>query len=155
RAESRYGLFSSGAIHRGAERGRSRGSFKLSNMRQRGFCGGIVLSRGGGTVGGGGSRAAYPPLCRKDDRAGERGAHRTEARFRAREFVSWDADAAGEAGKERNEDSDGKGELIGIRGDEMKGEYLWDGSGEREPELQKLERALGQFRASAEAPPFA
>lgn len=36
----------------------------------------------------------------------------------------------------------------------MKSDYLWDGSGEPDPELQKLERALGQFRARAEAPDF-
>ena len=36
----------------------------------------------------------------------------------------------------------------------MKNDYLWDGSGEPDPELQKLERALGQFRTTAEAPLF-
>jgi FecR-like protein len=36
----------------------------------------------------------------------------------------------------------------------MKSDYLWDGSGEPDPELQKLERALGQFRSQAEAPTF-
>ncbi|HSC44984.1 MAG TPA: hypothetical protein VLC94_04100 [Candidatus Acidoferrum sp.] len=34
----------------------------------------------------------------------------------------------------------------------MKNDYLWDGTGEADPELQKLEAALGQFRARAEAP---
>ena len=34
----------------------------------------------------------------------------------------------------------------------MNSEYLWDGSGEPDPELQKLERALGQFRISEGAP---
>jgi len=37
----------------------------------------------------------------------------------------------------------------------MKNDYLWDGSGETDPELQKLEAALGQFRTRAEAPVFA
>lgn len=36
----------------------------------------------------------------------------------------------------------------------MKNDYLWDGSGEPDPELQKLEAALGQFRTKAEAPTF-
>jgi hypothetical protein len=36
----------------------------------------------------------------------------------------------------------------------MKSDYLWDGSGEPDPELQKLERALGPFRSQAEAPAF-
>ena len=36
----------------------------------------------------------------------------------------------------------------------MRNDYLWDGTGEPDPELQKLERALGQFRAKAEAPQF-
>lgn len=35
----------------------------------------------------------------------------------------------------------------------MKNEYLWDRSGERDPEVQKLERALSQFRVKAEMPP--
>jgi len=33
----------------------------------------------------------------------------------------------------------------------MKSDYLWDGSGEPDPELQKLERTLGQFSGNAEA----
>jgi len=36
----------------------------------------------------------------------------------------------------------------------MNNDYLWDGSGEPDPELQKLEAALGQFRTKAEAPAF-
>ena len=36
----------------------------------------------------------------------------------------------------------------------MKNDYLWDGSGEPDPELQKLEKALGQFRNTAAAPVF-
>jgi len=36
----------------------------------------------------------------------------------------------------------------------MKSNYLWDGSGEPDPELLKLERALGQFRTKADAPAF-
>jgi hypothetical protein len=36
----------------------------------------------------------------------------------------------------------------------MRNDYLWDGSGEPDPELEKLERALGQFQISAEAPRF-
>jgi FecR protein len=36
----------------------------------------------------------------------------------------------------------------------MKSDYLWDGSGEPDPELQELERALGQFRGSVEVPTF-
>jgi hypothetical protein len=37
----------------------------------------------------------------------------------------------------------------------MKNDYLWDGSGVPDTESQKLERALGQFRSTAEAPEFA
>jgi hypothetical protein len=37
---------------------------------------------------------------------------------------------------------------------EMKGEYWWDGSGEPDPEVQKLEKALGRFRHDALAPEF-
>ena len=36
----------------------------------------------------------------------------------------------------------------------MSNDYLWDGSGEPDPELQKLEAALGQFRTKAEVPAF-
>ena len=36
----------------------------------------------------------------------------------------------------------------------MKNDYLWDKSGAADAELEKLERALGQFRASSEAPAF-
>jgi hypothetical protein len=34
-------------------------------------------------------------------------------------------------------------------------DYLWDGSGEPDPEIQKLEAALSKFRHSGEAPNFA
>jgi len=34
----------------------------------------------------------------------------------------------------------------------MKNDYLWDGSGVPDAELQKLEKTLGQFRCNAEAP---
>ena len=36
----------------------------------------------------------------------------------------------------------------------MKNDYLWDGSGEPDPEVQKLEAALGQFRYTRPAPHF-
>ena len=36
----------------------------------------------------------------------------------------------------------------------MSKDYLWDGSGEPDPELQKLEAVLGQFRTKAEVPAF-
>jgi hypothetical protein len=36
----------------------------------------------------------------------------------------------------------------------MKRDYLWDQSGEPDPQLEKLEKALGQFRTSAEGPDF-
>jgi len=36
----------------------------------------------------------------------------------------------------------------------MKDDYLWDGSGEPDPEVQKLENALGRFRQSQPAPAF-
>lgn len=36
----------------------------------------------------------------------------------------------------------------------MKGDYLWDGSGEPDPEIQKLETALGRLRHNRPAPPF-
>jgi hypothetical protein len=37
---------------------------------------------------------------------------------------------------------------------EMKDEYLWDGSGEPDPQIQKLESALGCFRHHHSAPDF-
>ena len=37
---------------------------------------------------------------------------------------------------------------------EMKDDYLWDGSGEPDPEIQKLETALGRFRHDQPAPAF-
>jgi hypothetical protein len=36
----------------------------------------------------------------------------------------------------------------------MKDEYLWDGSGEPDPEIQKLEKALSKFGHKGEAPEF-
>jgi FecR protein len=36
----------------------------------------------------------------------------------------------------------------------MKDDYLWDGSGEPDPEVQKLETALGRFRQNQPAPAF-
>lgn len=36
----------------------------------------------------------------------------------------------------------------------MKDDYLWDGSGEPDPEVQKLEKALGRFRHDGPAPSF-
>jgi len=36
----------------------------------------------------------------------------------------------------------------------MKSDYLWDGSGVPDPELERIEKALGQFRSSADAPSF-
>lgn len=36
----------------------------------------------------------------------------------------------------------------------MKGDYLWDASGEPDPEIQKLENSLAQFRHKGEAPEF-
>jgi FecR protein len=36
----------------------------------------------------------------------------------------------------------------------MKDDYLWDGSGEPDPEVQKLEKALGRFRQNQPAPAF-
>jgi hypothetical protein len=36
----------------------------------------------------------------------------------------------------------------------MKDDYLWDGSGEPDPEIQKLESALGRFRHNQPAPAF-
>ena len=37
----------------------------------------------------------------------------------------------------------------------MSNDYLWDGSGEPDPEIEKLERALGRFRQDTPAPAFA
>src|SRR5437899_12670646 len=34
----------------------------------------------------------------------------------------------------------------------MKNDYLWDGSGEPDPELQRIEKSLSQFRYSREMP---
>ena len=36
----------------------------------------------------------------------------------------------------------------------MKDDYLWDGSGEPDPEVQKLETALGRYRHNQPAPSF-
>jgi hypothetical protein len=36
----------------------------------------------------------------------------------------------------------------------MRDDYLWDGSGEPDPEIQKLERALGRYRHNRPAPVF-
>jgi hypothetical protein len=36
----------------------------------------------------------------------------------------------------------------------MKNDYLWDGSGEPDPELQRIEKSLARFRHSGEAPNF-
>src|SRR6266481_5051243 len=36
----------------------------------------------------------------------------------------------------------------------MKDDYLWDGSGEPDPEIQKLERVLGRYRHDRPAPSF-
>src|SRR5205807_7391969 len=36
----------------------------------------------------------------------------------------------------------------------MKGDYLWDGSGEPDPEVQKLDSLLGRFRHNQPAPTF-
>src|SRR3981189_940652 len=36
----------------------------------------------------------------------------------------------------------------------MKDDYLWDGSGEPDPEVQKLETALGRYRHNQPAPAF-
>jgi hypothetical protein len=36
----------------------------------------------------------------------------------------------------------------------MRADYLWDGSGEPDPEVQKLEKALGQFQITIGAPVF-
>jgi len=36
----------------------------------------------------------------------------------------------------------------------MKNDYLWDGSGEPDPELQRMEKSLAQFRYNGETPQF-
>src|SRR5206468_5838147 len=36
----------------------------------------------------------------------------------------------------------------------MKDDYLWDGSGEPDPEVQKLEKVLGRYRHDRSAPSF-
>ena len=36
----------------------------------------------------------------------------------------------------------------------MKNDYLWDGSGEPDPELQRIEKSLAKFRYAGEAPNF-
>ena len=36
----------------------------------------------------------------------------------------------------------------------MKDDYLWDRSGEPDPEVQKLETALGRYRQNQPAPSF-
>jgi hypothetical protein len=37
---------------------------------------------------------------------------------------------------------------------DMRSDYLWDGSGEPDPEIQRLERTLGRFRQTRPAPVF-
>ncbi len=37
----------------------------------------------------------------------------------------------------------------------MKNDYLWDGTGESDPELERIEKSLAQFRYVGEAPDFA
>ena len=34
----------------------------------------------------------------------------------------------------------------------MRNDYLWDGSGEPDPEVQRLERVLSEFRSDCPAP---
>jgi hypothetical protein len=41
-----------------------------------------------------------------------------------------------------------------MKGPFMKNDYLWDGSGEPDPEIQKLESALGKLRHNRPAPEF-
>ena len=36
----------------------------------------------------------------------------------------------------------------------MKNDYLWDGSGEPDPELQRIEKSLARFRYTVDAPDF-
>src|SRR5260370_40844990 len=36
----------------------------------------------------------------------------------------------------------------------MKNDYLWNGSGEPDPELQRIEKSLAQFRYAGEMPNF-
>src|SRR6185369_2011014 len=38
------------------------------------------------------------------------------------------------------------------RGNGMKDDYLWDGSGETDPEIERLEGLLGRFRSEQPAP---
>src|SRR5215472_3598304 len=38
---------------------------------------------------------------------------------------------------------------------QMKDDYLWEGSGQPDPEIQRLESLLGRFRQSVPAPEFA
>ena len=40
------------------------------------------------------------------------------------------------------------------KGPSMKDDYLWDGSGEPDPEVQKLETVLGRYRHNQPAPAF-
>jgi hypothetical protein len=46
------------------------------------------------------------------------------------------------------------GRELGPEGKIMNDDYLWDGSGEPNPEIQKLESALGRFRHDRPAPDF-
>ena len=39
-------------------------------------------------------------------------------------------------------------------GEEFNDPYLWDGSGEPDPEVQRLEKSLAVFRHRSEAPTF-
>src|SRR5262249_17301551 len=43
---------------------------------------------------------------------------------------------------------------MGYEGLGMRDDYLWDGSGEPDPEIQKMENALGKLRYNRPAPEF-
>src|SRR5579884_793526 len=66
----------------------------------------------------------------RHDRTGNRQPHRADARIRAGESLPWHEDASRTAGGN----------------EEMNEQYLWDGSGETDPEIAQLEATLGRLR---------
>src|SRR5260370_24330123 len=99
------------------------------------------------------SRNTHPPSSGRHDRPRDRRAHRSYAWVRARESSPWHA-ATPRASRPQSR----RFRLAGIErtimnkprnnsSEEpiMNAPYLWDGSGEPDPEVQRLESLLAQF----------
>src|SRR5207253_6498970 len=81
-----------------------------------------------------------PAPGRRDVRSRDSRTDRTYSRIRARESAP------------RNETSEGK---VGREGGFMSDDYLWDGSGEPDPEVERLERLLERFKHERPVPELA